>query len=398
MMEMMKAGFLMFTTLLLIQTSCRDDQERKDDAGQLKDFYFGADLSYVNQIVDHGGVYKDEGEVRSPYRIFKDHGNNLVRLRLWHNPEWTKDVYDPKGTTEYNGLEDVAKAIQLSKEQGMQVLLDFHYADSWADPGKQPIPKAWIDIRDIAVLKDSVYQYTFKTINYLKSRELLPDLVQVGNEINCGMFFTDAPAGFPTCNSCNGQWQQLGDVLNSAIAGVKDATVTATLKPKILLHVADPKNLQWWFDNIKDNGKVTAFDIIGLSYYPLWHTTIAPPQLQATIASLKTRYQKPLMILEVAYPWSTENHDSYPNQFGSQTPINGYPFTKEGQLGIMTFITQAVVSGGGVGVVYWEPAWITSETQDLWGKGSSWENATFFDFEGNTLPSIDYTSHAYQVK
>jgi arabinogalactan endo-1,4-beta-galactosidase len=243
-----------------------------------------------------------------------------------------------------------------------------------------------------------VYQYTFKTVNYLKSKNLLPELIQVGNEINCGMFITAAPAGFPTCNSCNNQWQQLGDVLNSAIAAVKDATSTSSAKPKILLHVADPKNLQWWFDNIRDNGKVTAFDIIGFSYYPLWHTTIGPQQLQATISSLKTRYQKPLMILETAYPWSTENNDSYNNIFGSQTPINGYPFTKEGQLEMMKLITQAVVSGGGVGVVYWEPAWITSETRDLWGKGSSWENTTFFDFTGNTLPAMDYTKHSYKVK
>jgi arabinogalactan endo-1,4-beta-galactosidase len=398
-MAMMKTVWLIFSTLFLaIDMGCQEAQDVDDEAGTPAGFYFGADLSYVNQILDHGGVYKDDGEVRNPYQIFKDHGTNLVRLRLWHDPEWTKDVYTPKGTVEYNGLQDVSKAIQLSKEQGMQVLLDFHYSDAWADPGKQEIPKAWLNIRDLAVLKDSVYQYTFKTINYLKGKNLLPDLIQVGNEINCGMFITAAPAGFPTCNSCNGQWQQLGDVLNSAIAAVKDATSASTVKPKILLHVADPKNVQWWFDNIRDNGKVTAYDIIGFSYYPLWHTTISPQQLQATVSGLKTRYQKPLMILETGYPWSTQNADSYNNIFGSQTPVNGYPFSKEGQLEMMKFITQSVVSGGGIGVVYWEPAWITSQTRDLWGQGSSWDNTTFFDFEGNTLPSIDYTKHAYKLK
>lgn len=104
------------------------------------------------------------------------------------------------------------------------------------------------------------------------------------------------------------------------------------------------------------------------------------------------------MILETGYPWSTENNDSYNNIFGSQTPINGYPFTREGQLAMLKFITQAMVSAKGVGVVYWEPAWITSETRDMWGKGSSWENTTFFDFSGNPLPSIDYAKAAYQVK
>lgn len=398
-MEMMKSMCLIFSTLLLlVSTGCRDDSKVEDETAVLNDFYFGADLSYVNQILDHGGVYKDEGEVRSPYRIFNDHGNNLVRLRLWHDPEWTKDVYTPRGTVEYNGLEDVAKAIQLSKEEGMQVLLDFHYSDSWADPGKQPVPKAWLGIRDVSVLKDSVYQYTFRTLNYLKSRNLLPELVQIGNEINCGMFTTEAPAGFPTCNSCNGQWQRLGEVINAGIAAVKDATASSATKPRIILHVADPRNLEWWFDNIRDNGKVTAFDIIGFSYYPLWHTTVQVGQLQAEAARLKSRYQKPLMILETAYPWTTESNDSYGNIFGSQSPVAGYPFTKEGQMEMMKTITQSMISAGGVGVVYWEPAWISSQARDLWGQGSSWENVTFFDFSGNVLTSIDYMKHAYKAK
>ena len=178
-------------------------------------FYFGADLSYVNQILDHGGVYKDGGMTRTPYQVFKNHGANLVRVRLWHNPVWTKTVYSPPGQKMYNDLQDVEKTIALAKGQGMEVELDFHYSDSWADPGKQEAPNAWKTIRDVNVLKDSIYQYTLQTLQYLNSKGLMPEWVQIGNEINCGMFFTNAPSGFPTCNSCNGDWQKLGEILNS---------------------------------------------------------------------------------------------------------------------------------------------------------------------------------------
>jgi len=117
----------------------------------------GADLSYVNQILDHGGIYKDSGEIRDPYRIFRENGTNLVRLRLWHNPVWTKEVYGDQGTQLYNDLADVEKSIEAAKTQGMAVLLDFHYSDTWADPGKQIPPAAWKNIRDLDVLRDSVY-------------------------------------------------------------------------------------------------------------------------------------------------------------------------------------------------------------------------------------------------
>ena len=127
-------------------------------------FYFGADLSYVNQIMDFNGVYKDYGQERSAYRIFKDHGANIIRFRLWNNPVWTKEIYGNDGTQLYNDLKDVEKGIKLSKEQDLEVLLDFHYSDTWVDPGKQEIPKAWKDIRSIDVLGDSVYRFTFNIL------------------------------------------------------------------------------------------------------------------------------------------------------------------------------------------------------------------------------------------
>ncbi|HEX5169530.1 MAG TPA: glycosyl hydrolase 53 family protein [Cyclobacteriaceae bacterium] len=383
---------IFFSLLFFIQ--CSEKDETPSGGGQVTDdpFYFGVDLSYVNQILDHGGIYKDGGARRTPYRIFLDNGADLVRLRLWHNPTWTKDVYGNDGQQLYNDLKDVEQAIALSKQHEMQVLLDFHYSDTWADPDTQEIPAAWINITDPDILEDSVYNYTFKTLKYLDKKGLLPDFVQIGNEINCGMLYSNAPTGFPTCNACDGQWKELGDVINSAIKAVRDVSS----ETKIILHVADPKNVEWWFDNVQAIGLVTDYDIIGFSYYPLWHTTVSIPKLSDNISNFKSKYGKEVMILETAYPWTKEGNDNYSNIFGDQDPVPGFEFTPVGQFEILKKLTEEVKAGGGLGIIYWEPAWISSDMKDLWGTGSAWENCALFDFNGETNLGIDFISTNYQ--
>ncbi|MDQ2657655.1 MAG: glycosyl hydrolase 53 family protein [Bacteroidota bacterium] len=363
------------------------------------EFFFGADLSYVNQILDRGGVYREGGMAKDPYAIFDDHGTDVVRLRLWHNPLWTKEVYEPDGNRLYNELLDVEKSIQRSKELGMKVLLDFHYSDIWADPGSQEIPAAWLDVKELSVLRDSVYNYTAKTLQYLDRKGLMPEFVQIGNEINCGMLYEhdgNPVPGFPACNVCDGQWSNLAAVLNSGIKAVRDVSAESSVKSRILLHVADPANITWWFDNVAAGGVVSDFDIIGISYYPIWHTGVSVDQLSDQISDFRDAYGKDVMILETAYPWTSQGNDNYNNIFGSQTPVTGYSFSQEGQLDMMHKITQEVIDGGGIGLVYWEPAWITSPLRDYWNTGSAWENCAFFDFDGNVLPAIDYMTQSYQ--
>ncbi len=359
-------------------------------------FYFGADLSYANQILDQGGIFTDQNETRSPYRILKDHGTTVARFRLWHNPVWTKTVYRTAGKQLYNDISDVEKGIRLAKEQGMLINLDIHYSDTWADPGRQEVPKAWAGIKTIDVLADSVYQYTTTVLQRLNRQGLMPDMVQIGNEINCGMLYGNTPADFPTCNACKGQWLQLGQVINSGIRAVRRVSATSATKPRVLLHVADPKNVVWWFDNIIAQGKVTDFDGIGFSYYPLWHTTVAVDQVGVTVLSFKTKYGKPVMVLETGYPWTNRNADGYANLFGSQTPLPGYPFTQQGQFDLMKTMTQQLKDGGASGILYWEPAWITSSLKDLYGTGSSWENTTLFDFVGKPTLGMGYMKQVYK--
>ncbi|MCD9018113.1 glycoside hydrolase family 53 protein [Parachryseolinea silvisoli] len=375
------------TSVALI--ACQDDDGATAQTEQTLTYY-GADLSYVNQIEEHGGVYKDDGEPQSPYVIFKNNGTNLVRLRLWHNPTWTKEVYGADGKKMYSDLKDVEVSIRRAREQGMEVLLDFHYSDTWADPAAQDVPAAWANITAADVLEDSIYNYTLKTLRYLNGEGLMPELVQIGNETNCGLLFTNAPEGFPTCNVCEGKWVETGAVINRAIDAVRDAADESTIKTKVILHIADPKNVKWFFDNLTTTGGVTDFDIVGFSYYPLWHTTVAPDKLSETIAGFKSAYNKDVMILETAYPWTMEAQDSYTNLFGSDPILPGYSYTRQGLEKLLRDMAQEVHDGGGLGMIYWEPAYISSNMKDTWGTGSSWENCALFDFSGNTIPAIHY--------
>jgi arabinogalactan endo-1,4-beta-galactosidase len=384
-----------FMILLLLccgvsQTS-RPVTELKGDSAA---FLFGADLSYVNQILDKGGIYKTNGFQKDPYKIFAEKGTSLARFRLWHNPVWTKEVYGEMGTQLYNDLKDVEKSISRARAEGMQLLLDFQLSDTWADPGKQTIPKAWTNITSINVLEDSVYQYTRNTLRYLNDKGLMPEYVQLGNETNCGTLYTNAPDGFPAGNGCKGQWTNLGRVFNSGIRAVREVSGASKVKTKIILHVADPKNVSWFFNELTTTSAVRDFDVIGFSYYPLWHTTVVLDDVSTKVAEFKTKFQKEVMILETAYPWTTQSNDNYGNLFSSGA-LPGYPFTQQGQYDFMVRLTREVKEGGGIGLIYWEPAWISSPMKDLWGTGSSWENATFFDFSGNSVKGIDYMKFKY---
>jgi arabinogalactan endo-1,4-beta-galactosidase len=164
---------------------------------------------------------------------------------------------------------------------------------------------------------------------------------------------------------------------------------------QIILHVADPKNVTWWFDKAMENSQISDFDIIGFSYYPVWHTEIRISQLDEAIAGFKDRYKKDIMILEVAYLWTSEGNDNYHNLFGATDEISGYPISLNGHNSIMKDITQAVIDGGGIGIIYWEPAWITSNLKDKWGAGSSWENNAFFDYDGEANAAFDYMTFEY---
>ncbi len=387
--------FSFFFTVSLF--SCSDDNNVTDPDGNglsPAEFAMGVDLSYVNQIEDHGGIYLKNGTQVDPYEVLKKHGANTVRLRLWHNPEWVYNLYSHE-VPFYSGYDDVEKSIQRAKIAGMAVLLDFHYSDVWADPGQQAVPAAWRNITNIDVLADSVYNYTYNVLNKLLSKNLLPEMVQIGNETNCGMMMTGVPSGFPTLNVCQGNWVNFGKIINAAISAVRDIDDLADQHTVVILHVADPRNLNWWLNDVINKGKVTDFEVMGFSFYHIWHTEVAYNAIPALISQLISTYKRDVMLLETAYPFTTANNDNYSNLYYNQPPLAGFPYTPKGQRDYMIDITQKMMDAGAIGVFYWEPAWITSDMIDLWGKGSSWENCAFFNFSGNLTDVVEYFTWDY---
>ena len=342
----------------------------------LPNFFYGVDLSYTNEMEDCGAAYRVNGTAQDPFTLFAGEGANLVRARLWQNPTWTN----------YSTLDDVQKTFRRAQDAGMHTLLDIHYSDDWADPGQQHIPADWKDIEDTAILAQTVYDYTRSTLLILNEGGLLPDFVQVGNETNGGLL--KEVVGL--------DWPRDALLFNAGIHAVRDLTDELGRGPQIVLHVAQPENTDWWFREAAANG-VTDFDIIGISYYPQW-SRMSISQVGGQVTYLRNTFHKDVMIVETAYPWTLdalpETADNILNQGISQ-----YGISPEGQKAFLVDLTQTVINNGGLGVIYWEPAWVSTSCETRWGQGSHWENATFFDFKNNNelLPAADFLNAPYTI-
>lgn len=240
----------------------------------------GADISFLPQLEAKGIKFSDEGIEKDALQIFKDHGFNYIRLRLFVNPANDSGYSPGKGFCDLQQTLEMAKRI---KKFGMKFLLDFHYSDTWADPGKQYLPAEWKRL-SFSSLTDSVYEYTKKVLTALKEQGTLPDMVQTGNEINHGMLWP------------GGNIQHTGSLallLKAAIAGVRDVS------PKIIvmLHIAlggQNSESQFFLDNMINRG--VKFDVIGESYYPKWHGTLE--DLQNNLTELEKKYNKPVIVAE----------------------------------------------------------------------------------------------------
>jgi arabinogalactan endo-1,4-beta-galactosidase len=340
------------------------------------EYFAGVDLSYVNEVEDCGARFRVHGKPRDPYELLAEAGANLVRLRLWNHPTWTK----------YGTEADVTRSSERARRAGMKVLLDFHYSDDWADPQKQTIPAAWAaDIGDTDKLATHVYEYTRDVLARLAARDLMPHMVQVGNEINTQMLRAAETPGTPI------DWARNARILNAGIRAVREARGKDGSSPTVMLHVAQPENVEPWFAAAAAAG-VRDFDYIGVSYYRKW-STLDLPQAEKALAAVNRRFSRPIIVVEVSYPFTLQDAgDQAPNLLGEDSLHRGYPATLRGQQRFMNDVVQMTRRVGGVGVVYWEPAWVSTSCKTRWGTGSHWENATLFDFRnGNELtPAADY--------
>ena len=369
----LRSSVLTFAISLILLGSCSSSNSNDDTSDDVTDdttddevivppeeafFYYGADLSYLNEMEDCGAVYKNGNAVEEdPYKIFADAGTNLVRVRLWHNPTWTG----------YSNLEDVKETIQKSKSRGMKTLLDFHLSDTWADPSKQLIPAAWAEeINNTTNLEDLLYNYIFNTLTELASINLTPDIVQIGNEIN-PMILQEEELVWPI------NWTRNALLINKGIRAVRDFSSDV----EVMLHIAQPENGLWWFEQATNAG-VTDYDWIGLSYYPIW-SDYTLNNVSTPLKTLIDTYNKRLMVVETAYPFTLENADSGNNILGEDALIPGYPATQQGQLNYLNALKDKIEEAGGEGLIYWEPAWVSTDCSTLYGQGSHWDNATLFD-------------------
>lgn len=335
----------------------------------------GADLSFLPQLEEAGVHYRDlRGRVRPAELILADQGANQMRLRVWVNPP-------PGYSTEQRALALAKRA----KRAGMGIVLDPHYADFWADPGKQPIPAGWPT--DLAGLTVKIREYTRGLVHDFAAQGTPVDILQIGNEITNGILW---PVGQLYLPDGTQQWAAFTQLLEAAIAGARAGCHGHPMR--IMLHI-DKGGLmgdtRWFFDNITSYG--VPFDVIGQSYYPMWHGSIA--DLQANTDDSVARYDKPVLLAEVAYPWTFADGDGRGNIVGPDTPLPDaarFPATPGGQAAFYEAVRDVLAQvpyGKGLGFLVWEPEWIPGVGWQPGAEASN-DNLTQFDFTGHALPSI----------
>lgn len=338
--------------------------------------YMGGDLSYANEMRDCGAVYRAGGKPVDPFVLMKARGGNLARIRIWNDPKWTR----------YSTLADVKRSITRAHKAGLQVLLDFHYSDDWADGDKQNPPAAWVGLSDTQQAQ-ALHDYTRHALDTLAKARAWPELVQVGNETN-----PELAAGPKKAIN----WTRNALLLNAGLRAVRSAAKAAGKPVQTMLHIAQPEHAEPWFAAATQAG-VADYDMIGLSYYRKWSTEDVRG-LAATITRLRARYQRPVMVVETAYPFTLDNADASANLLGADSLDPAYPATPAGQRAYMIDLTRAVFAAGGNGVNYWAPDWVSTRCSTRWGKGSGWENAAWFDFHHRleALPVLDFLAERPQ--
>lgn len=248
-----------------------------------QEFAKGADVSWLPQMEATGYQFYDaDGTKKDALQLLKDRGMNTVRLRVFVNPS------DDPRSGHCSKEETVAFAVRAQK-MGFRIMIDFHYSDSWADPGKQNKPAAWKDL-PFNQLAQALYDHTFDVMTTLQKANVKTEWVQIGNEIPGGMLWPDGSTD---------NWKQLGILLNKGYDAVKAVDKTI----KVIVHVDEGDNIEkfrTFFDNATE--QKVRYDVIGLSYYPFWvkkdyTETIA--NLEFNLNDLVKRYNKEVMVVEV---------------------------------------------------------------------------------------------------
>ncbi len=318
------------------------------------DYAIGADLSFLKQAEEQGTIFRENGQPKPGLSIFKNHGYNWIRLRLFHSP-----------TELPNDLEYTIALARDAKKLGFKFLLDFHYSDGWADPAQQFVPKAWQGKSQTELIQ-AVHEYTRDTMRAFRDADVYPNMVQIGNEVINGMLWPNGklPQG----------WDNFAALLQAGIAGV-DAERDNRPRAQIMIHIdrgADLKRTRSFFDALHSYD--LNYDIMGQSYYSWWHGPLSA--LRENLHFMANTYDKDIMLVEVAYCWRPTEYVTGEALY----PDAPFPETPDGQKRVLEAVNQIVMelpNGRGKGVFWWEPA-----------VSGHLRNRGFFDDDGNALPVI----------
>ena len=365
--------------------------------GLAEDFALGMDVSSVLALEAAGVKYYDfDGNERDLFEILAENGVNYIRVRVWNDP------FDANGNGYGGGNCDINTAVEIGKRataNGMKLLVDFHYSDFWADPAKQMLPKAWKGKRTTAKVK-LLGEYTRDSLTLLKEAGVDVGMVQLGNESNNGL------AGEKS-------FTNMTKLMSAGAASVREVYPEAL----IAVHFANPENADNYYSyaaKLADAG--LDYDVFATSYYPYWHGTL--DNLKTVLSAIQQQYGKQVMVAETSYAWTIEDGDFSGNTIGEGGAyLKPYPFTLQGQVNHITDVIEAMHEIGGIGVFYWEGAWVPvpggswEANSALWEKyGAGWassyaaeydpndagkyyggcacDNQTLFDFSGKALESL----------
>jgi len=364
------------------------------------DFMRGVDISSLYDVESHGGKFIDaNGNKTDIFKILKDSGVNWIRLRVWNNPTYESDVKDANGKRiakkgeKYGGgnnsVEVDLPLAKRAKDAGFKLLVDFHYSDTWADPGKQNMPQDWKNLSE-AQLNEAVQKFTTESINKFVDFGATPDAIQIGNELNNGFMW---PIGkiwaYPDPAEKVGGMNAFVKLMQSASKGVRESKNGESMK--IIVHLADGGKNDLYRSIFDPLTKANLdFDIIGLSFYTYWHGST--DELKANLEDLSTRYKKQMAVVETAYAFTDEDGDNQGNVFLTYSDdSHGYVPSVQGQATAIRDIFATVASvNGGCGVFYWEPSWLPVKGAGLSStQGNTWENQGMFDYKGRVLPSLN---------
>lgn len=314
-------------------------------------------MSLLTDIRQSGIIFfNNDGKPEDMLTTLKKAGVNVIRLRLFYEPQ-------NQSSCTFSSVEQLAKELQLA---GFKLLLSVHYSDNWADPSQQTIPAKWQNLNDLQLM-DSVYAYTARITDIIK-----PDYIQLGNEINHGLLWPEGHIN---------NLSKMKQLLKKAASAVR----MKNNQTKIIIHYAGHADALNFFANMND----IDYDIIGLSYYPMWHGK-NPDSLQQSLQSLSSTFNKKILIAETSYPFTLEWNDWTNNIVGLESQlIPQYPATPAGQqLYLQKISTIMQLIPNGLGFCYWGSEWVSFKGNTA-TNGSPYENQAFWDFNNKALPVLN---------